>query len=204
MKEDRYFCSICHLSLKALQFYQPSFKFYVDAEGQGFNMHRMLVSWGETVTYNSIGGRLFAADDVDAESSVDANWPGDDGYTGLITLSIPAATIQDWVNGVLTNNGWLMIATHESDGQQLRSREHATVGDRPKLTVEYSSTPIEPPAAPTELSATAVSSTQIDLSWTDNADNETGFEVWSADTGGTPDTLLETVDANTTNYSNTD
>jgi RHS repeat-associated protein len=33
------------------------------------------------------------------------------------------------------------------------------------------------PAAPTGLIATPVSSTQIDLSWTDNADNETGFVI---------------------------
>ena len=52
-------------------------QFYVSAEGQGFNMYRMLVSWDEaTVTFHSIGDRHFAADDNDAESVVDANWPG--------------------------------------------------------------------------------------------------------------------------------
>lgn len=34
-----------------------------------------------------------------------------------------------------------------------------------------------PPAAPSGLSATAISSSQIDLAWTDNASNETGFEI---------------------------
>lgn len=33
------------------------------------------------------------------------------------------------------------------------------------------------PAAPSNLSASAIATTQIDLSWTDNADNETGFKV---------------------------
>jgi hypothetical protein len=36
-------------------------------------------------------------------------------------------------------------------------------------------TPI--PAAPTNLTATAASSSQINLSWTDNSNNETGFKV---------------------------
>ena len=34
-----------------------------------------------------------------------------------------------------------------------------------------------PPAAPTNLTATAVSSNQINLSWTDNSKNETGFKI---------------------------
>lgn len=124
-------------------------QFYVDVEGQGFNMHRMLVPWDEaTVTYSSIGNRHFAPDNTDAESAVNANWPGNDGYTGLITVTVPASTIQNWINGTLTNNGWLMIATHADDGQQLRSREYATVGDRPKLTVTYATNPPNQPINP--------------------------------------------------------
>lgn len=34
-----------------------------------------------------------------------------------------------------------------------------------------------PPAAPTTLAATAISSTQVNLTWTDNANNETGFRI---------------------------
>ncbi|MCA9951240.1 MAG: DNRLRE domain-containing protein, partial [Anaerolineales bacterium] len=112
-------------------------QFYVDTEGQGFDMHRMLKPWDEaTISFASNGGH-FASDDSDAESIVDANWPGVDGYVGFITVPVPAATIQDWINGTVTNNGWLMIATHDSDGQQLRTREHATIAHRPKLTVSY-------------------------------------------------------------------
>jgi hypothetical protein len=38
----------------------------------------------------------------------------------------------------------------------------------------------ELPAAPTGLNASTVSETEIDLSWTDGADNETGFEIMRA------------------------
>jgi hypothetical protein len=40
------------------------------------------------------------------------------------------------------------------------------------------------PEAPTDLTANAISASQIDLSWTDNADNETGFTVdrWNGTT----------------------
>lgn len=57
-----------------------------------------------------------------------------------------------------------------------------------------SSTPPEPPAAPANLEATASSCTQIDLSWTDNSDNESGFEI---ERDGS---YLTTVGANVASY----
>ncbi len=113
-------------------------QFYVNTEGIGFTMHRMLTTWNESDTFTSLGGH-FLADNTHAESAVDANW-GVDGYTGLITITIPASTIQDWIDGTLANNGWLMIATDGDDGQQLRSREAVSDADRPKLTVNYTTT----------------------------------------------------------------
>ncbi len=112
--------------------------FNVDTEGQGFAMYRMLQSWDEaTISFVTNGNRHFAANGTDAESAINASWPGNDGYTGPITVNVPAATIQAWIDGTLTNNGWLMLATHPDDGQQLSSRESATQSIRPKLTVEY-------------------------------------------------------------------
>lgn len=42
----------------------------------------------------------------------------------------------------------------------------------------------EPPAAPSNLMAMALSGTQIDLAWTDNSSNETGFAIERAISGG--------------------
>ena len=58
------------------------------------------------------------------------------------------------------------------------------------------------PAAPTGLTATAVSSTQINLAWTDTASNETGFQI-ERSPDGTTFTALATVAANVTTYANT-
>ena len=58
------------------------------------------------------------------------------------------------------------------------------------------------PGAPTLLVATAISATQINLSWTDNASTEAAFEIERSTAGaGGPFTLLATVSANTTSYS---
>ncbi len=48
-----------------------------------------------------------------------------------------------------------------------------------QFTMVRTDPPLVPgaPAAPTSLSGTAVSQTQVNLTWTDNANNETGFEV---------------------------
>ena len=55
------------------------------------------------------------------------------------------------------------------------------------------------PAAPSGLSATATSAWQINLSWTDNAFNETSFIIERSEDGTTFD-ALDTVSANATGY----
>ena len=61
------------------------------------------------------------------------------------------------------------------------------------------------PNAPTNLLATAVSTNQINLSWTDNSGNEDGFKIERApDSGGSPGAWLQVaiVSSNVTAYSN--
>jgi subtilisin family serine protease len=58
------------------------------------------------------------------------------------------------------------------------------------------------PAAPSGLAATAKSRTRIDLAWTDNSGNETGFRIYRS-RNQTSWTQIATVGANVTTYSNT-
>ena len=60
------------------------------------------------------------------------------------------------------------------------------------------------PAAPTGLTAAAVSASQINLAWTDNASNETGYTVERC-TGASCSTFAQvaSLPANTTSYQNT-
>src|SRR6185369_14542267 len=64
-------------------------------------------------------------------------------------------------------------------------------------------TPATLPAAPTGLSATAISSTRIDISWTDNSSNETRFKVERGSTSLGPWTQIATPAANAVTYSDT-
>lgn len=65
-------------------------------------------------------------------------------------------------------------------------------------------TPTPTPVAPSGLTATAVSSSQINLAWTDNANNETGFKIESCQGGGCSNFAeIATVGANVTTFNNT-
>jgi FtsP/CotA-like multicopper oxidase with cupredoxin domain len=57
----------------------------------------------------------------------------------------------------------------------------------------------QPPLAPTVLTATILSATSVRLNWTDNANNETGFEIWRS-VNGAASALLTTVGANVVTY----
>ncbi len=60
----------------------------------------------------------------------------------------------------------------------------------------------QPPAAPSNLAATAVSSSQINLTWQDNSNNEDGFKI-ERKTGAGSFVQIDQVGPNQTTYSNT-
>ena len=64
-------------------------------------------------------------------------------------------------------------------------------------------TTVAPPAVPTTLTATAISNSQINLTWVDASSNETGFQIERSLTSGSGFTLITTTAANATSFSNT-
>ena len=62
--------------------------------------------------------------------------------------------------------------------------------------------PVEPPTAPSGLSATAIDSGQIDLAWTDESADETGFKIQRS-TNGVTFADLDTAAAEAESYSDT-
>lgn len=71
------------------------------------------------------------------------------------------------------------------------------------LDFSFVSPIVTPPAAPTNLLANVVSSTQINLFWTDNANNETEYQVERRPASGGPFVNIGTLGPNTTNFQNT-
>ena len=75
-------------------------------------------------------------------------------------------------------------------------------GDTGDFTITLTPTIPRTPAAPTNLVARAVSSTQIDLSWTDNSGDELGFRL-ERSLNGSDFTEIATLNPNVTTFSDT-
>ena len=67
------------------------------------------------------------------------------------------------------------------DGVFYSSEKSVTVSEAGTYTIRFTSNPLVPPSG---LSALAVSSSQIDLSWSDNSDDETAFHIERMQSGG--------------------
>jgi len=77
-------------------------------------------------------------------------------------------------------------------------------GNGGDITVlRHSGTVPNPPAAPSNLAATALSSSSIKLTWTDNSNNETQFKIERKTGAGGTYSQIATVGANVTTYTNT-
>ena len=125
---------------------------------------------------------------------------------------IDLVTIQSPLNQPNTHGVRSIIdnALNVNQSNQYRIVAQNTVGygaEFPSMTVQSVSAAkvvdAFPPAAPSALSATAVNTTRIDLAWTDNASNETGFTIERAlVTNGVAGafTAIDGVGANITTY----
>lgn len=125
-----------------------------DSNGVGswsVNVHRVLVDWNEAqVTYNNrLTGTAWTVAGAGQDVLITPS--------ATITLDATAAAafvsweshglrddVQRWVQGTLANYGWWMIApsveaqgTTQLGGNIFASRDHATAGIRPKLTITY-------------------------------------------------------------------
>jgi endoglucanase len=92
-------------------------------------------------------------------------------------------------------HGWSLI-----NGNEFTVRETMTWN---LLMYSFLYTPVTGPPAPSNLNAILVSCTQINLNWTDPANNETGFTIERKVGAGGTWATLQTVGANINSYPNT-
>jgi fibronectin type 3 domain-containing protein len=77
------------------------------------------------------------------------------------------------------------------------------IGGESPDSAKVNATPLPPPpAAPTNLTPIVVSKSQINLTWVDNASNESGYRI-ERSTNGTSFSQIATTGANVSSFSNT-
>jgi hypothetical protein len=118
------------------------------------------------------------------------------GCSNFVQIAAVSANATSYSNTALTG----------STSYSYRVRAYNAGGDSNYSNTASAMTQAAPvlPAAPTNLAAAVISKSQINLSWTDNADNETGFRILRCKGSTcTNFTLIATVNANVASYANT-
>ncbi len=117
-----------------------------------------------------------------------------DAPTGPFTvINSPAAGVIQFIDSGL----------QKARAYYYRIRSENAVGSSSYSAVATGTTLDLAPIAPSGLAASTISSTQIDLSWADNSDNETGFVVERAASVSGPFSAIVTAAAGVTQYSST-
>ncbi|MEO1049325.1 MAG: LamG-like jellyroll fold domain-containing protein [Bacteroidota bacterium] len=130
-------------------------------------------------------------DDVSDETSYTLSRSTTSG-NGFVTLAenIAANTTSYSDQGLASNTSYFYkIEAINGSGSSGQSVEVSATTD-----------PLPVPSVPSNLMATAVSSSEINLNWTDNANNETGFEIHRSNGSGGPYTFVGTTNANVTTF----
>jgi hypothetical protein len=125
--------------------------------------------------------------------------------TGATLLSTLGAGVQTYTDNATNNPSappaigtvyyyWVSAYNGAGESAKTAASQNATGGV----------TTLNVPAAPTSLTATATSTTQINLAWTDNATNETGYTVERRSPAGSGSySTVTTLSAGANSFSNT-
>ncbi|MDP0498399.1 MAG: DNRLRE domain-containing protein [Verrucomicrobiota bacterium JB024] len=162
-------------------------------------VHRMLVSWDESSTWNSMDDGV-AIDEVDALADpTDSIYAVADNSTQSFDVT---ADVLAWQADTGSNNGWIFHLGSGSNGYEFRTSEWGTEEERPTLVIVVASG-AEQLAAPTDLTAVALSQTSVQLNWTDNAEGETAYRIERKIGSGEYETLVEDLLPDTITYTDT-
>ena len=141
-----------------------------------------------SVDYSATAGTATAGADFTPASGT-LNWSDGDSGSKTFKVTIANDTLQESSETIL-----LALSNPQGGATLDDSQKTAT------LTIQDNdSAPTGPLSPPTNLTATAQSTTEIALTWTDNAGSETGYSIERKSPGGTYE-VIGTVAANVTNF----
>ena len=160
-------------------------------------------SWGKSTAFHAPTGLGASCDFDGANGKANLSWTDNSSaesgykveykYAGG-TYSVYSTELANTISKVVSplNQGRLVY---------FRVRAYHNSGTYSDYSNESSCT--TPLSAPSGLTATAASDTQINLSWADNSNGETGFKIERATTTCASFVQIATTGANTTTYNNT-
>ncbi len=121
------------------------------------------------------------------------------------TSGNPGGTDSGWTTDPVYNDTGLNPSTEYTYTVQMRDAVTPVPNTGTASSPASATTDPAPavPEAPSNLLATAISTTRIDLSWTDNAGDETGFKIERSKRVNTNFTQIATVGQDVTSYSDT-
>ncbi|HEY4596789.1 MAG TPA: BACON domain-containing carbohydrate-binding protein, partial [Thermoanaerobaculia bacterium] len=161
---------------------------------------------GQTFTVNQSGAPCTYSISPTSQSLGSGAGSGSVSVTAGTGCSWTAASNAAWItitagaSGSGSGNGSVSYSVVANLGTASRTGTLTLAGQTFSVTQAGS---VAPPAAPSNLTASVLSSTQVQLSWTDNSANETGFTIERLDGGGNSGyVVVATVGANVTAYTN--
>jgi len=160
---------------------------------------------GYVFAVNNSGTSYFIAKGVNGSTPILVSGAHAFAVGDVLRLEVQGSTLRAYVNGTLidsvvdadipSGNAGLWIYNHAAAGLALDNWTGGGFSPGPAPA---------PPAAPTALAAAAVSPSQINLSWTDNATTEDGFRIERcAGVACIAFAEIATVGANVVSYQNT-
>ena len=139
-----------------------------------------------------------------------------EGAAGYTTIANVGANVTSYHDSGLSASTkyYYEVSAFNTFGSSMSSQVSATTKSSILIPI-FPIDPIDPidpdiilpllkPAAPSELEADAVSSSEIELNWTDNAANEEGFILERSMTQSSGYTEIDDLDADTTSYEDED
>ena len=118
-------------------------------------------------------------------SQINVTWSGNSGNANIVGYTVAAATnsafsgaVYQYVAGAgSTSYSHTGLAPGTTVYYKIKAEGTSDAYDSAYTAATTATTSSAAPNAPSNLSASVISSSQINLTWTDNSTNETGFEV---------------------------